>query len=95
MTPDTRFRADRIEDRNATAINDPILQEDSDTDADESTDDDDTQDDNTISVEESYKRSPALRRLMDTVKDRKNIAQSPSTPTRVQGTTLDWKSHAT
>ena len=72
--------------------NDPILQEDSDTDADVSTDDD-NEDDNEISVEESYKRAPALRRLMDTVKERKNVAQSPSTPTRVQGATLDWKSH--
>ena len=40
--------------------NDPILQEDSDTDADMSTDNDDTQDDKTISVEESHKRSPAF-----------------------------------
>eukprot|EP01043_Picozoa_sp_COSAG02_P004788 COSAG02_NODE_127_length_34879_cov_12.705060_20_plen_76_part_00 len=37
--------------------NDPILQEDSDTDADVSTDDGGDE----ISVEESYKRSPASR----------------------------------
>mgnify|MGYP001178636362 CR=1 FL=1 len=75
----------------------PHLLEDSDTDADLSTDDDDNQDDSATSVEESCERAPALRRLivnlMDTMKDHKNVAQSPSTPTRVQGATLDWKSH--